>query len=242
MTQAQDANDLLMGGGIKAFSFDTLGDTILGTILDQPKAVQMTKYQSTELAYWPSGDPMMQVVVTVQTDLRDPSDPYDEGKRRLYIPPRMMTPVRQAILKSGAKGLQIGGQIAVRWVDGTGKGEGNPKVYAADYAPPAVDPAGLIPGAAPTAAPAVAQQPVTAPAVTQQPMLQQTATPAVAMQPTAAPAATQPLAAPAFGSQLPGPQKPPNVAQDMWDRLDDNQKAAVAAASAPTLTSNTPPF
>jgi hypothetical protein len=38
-----------------------------------------------EPKFWPSGDPMYQVIVTVQTQERDPSIQDDDGKRRLFI-------------------------------------------------------------------------------------------------------------------------------------------------------------
>ena len=228
MSQPQSGNDLLMSGGVKACKFDNLGDTNIGTIVDEAKAVQMTKYQSDELDFWPSGDPKMQVVVTIQTDQRDPSNALDDGRRRLHIPPRMMQPVREAILRAGAKGLAIGGRIAVRWVSGTGQGEGNPKVYAAEYQAPAVDPGGLLAGATNGATPPPSTP---QPAEPVQPML---AAPAAA--PVATPAAPQPAASAIVGSMLAGPvaddTPPPGVDPTKWATLPDAQKAAVRAAMA----------
>jgi hypothetical protein len=205
VTQPQDANDLLMSGGVKAAKFDTLGETVLGTITDQPRASQMTKYQSDELDYWPSGDPKMQIVVTLQTDQRDPANAQDDGRRRLFIVPRMMQPVREAVLRSGAKGLAIGGRLAVRWVSGTGQGEGNAKQYAAEYAPPAVDPGGLLGGQANATPAAPAPAPAAAPAP--QASLLASVTPAAAAAPP-----------------------PPGVDPVVWANLPDGQRQAVLAA------------
>lgn len=178
-----DANELLMGGGVKSIKWTDhqIGHTVIGTIAETPKAVQMTKYQSTELDFWPSGDPKMQVVVVIQTDLRDPSDAQDDGRRRLYIEPRMMAPVREAVQRIGAKGLEIGGRIAVRWISGSGQGEGNARQFAAEYAAPAVAVDSMLGAAAgngnghqATAQPAAQPAP---PAVQQQPMLSQPTAP-----------------------------------------------------------------
>lgn len=209
MTQPQDANELLMSGGIKSIGWkeQNVGYTVVGTIVDQPKTAHMTKFESDELAYWPSGDPMMEIVCIIQTELRDPSNPYDDGKRKLHISPRMMAPVRTAVQKAGAPGIAIGGKIAVQRTGGTGT-KGSPFEFAAEYAPPAVDPGSMLGGnGAPAATPAAQASPA----------------------PAAAPPATiqgSLLNAPA------GPQKPDNVTQEKWDSLSLPQQEAVSAAMA----------
>jgi hypothetical protein len=224
-----DANELLMGSGAKSCKFDNLGDTWVGTIVDQPTAKQMTKYQSTELDFWPSGDPKMQVVVPLQTDVRDPADPADNGRRVLFIPPRMMQPIRDAIILRGAKGLAIGGRLAVRWSSGTGHGEGNPKQYSAEYEPPQVD-VGSLMGNGNGAQPAA---PATPP--------QQQAPPAAAP-PVATPAST------AAGGMLTAPTAPPasevgpppGVDPGVWAGLPEAQRQAILAAMAPPAGAFTP--
>lgn len=213
-----DANELLMGSGAKSCKFDNLGDTWVGTIADTPTAKQMTKYQSTELDYWPSGDPKMQIVVPLQTDVRDPSDPSDDGRRVLFIPPRMMGPVKEAILRSGAKGLQVGGRLAVRWASGSGQGEGNPKLYTAEYAPPQVEmpiTGGQQPASPPPAAPAPA--PVAAPPPPAGGMLNAPTPPAVAQA-----------------------DPPPGVDPTVWAGLPEAQRQAILAAMAPSAAGFTP--
>ena len=209
----QDANELLMSGGVKAAKFDTLGATVIGTIADTPKAVQMTKFQSDDLDFWPSGDPKMQIIVTIQTDDRDPADPQDDGRRRLYIIPRMMQQVREAVVRAGGKGLAIGGRIAVKWVSGTGKGEGNAKQYAADYAAPALDPGSLLNGGVSAAAAPVAAAPITPPITTS---MLTAAAPVAPVAQVAAPAGVDPT---------------------VWASLPDAQRQAILAAmSNPTAT------
>jgi hypothetical protein len=239
MTQPQDAaNELLMGGGATSCKFETLGDTWVGTIVEPPKARQMTKYKSEELDFWPSGDAKMQIVVPIQTEQRDPANPADDGRRILFIPPRMMTPVREAVQRAGAKGLHIGGRIAVRWVSGAGQVEGDPKVYAADYAPPAIDPGNLLAGngaqsAATVAAPSAPAAPVAAaPAATPPPA-------------PAAPAAAPVAAAPAGGGLLNQPPlsqagPPPGVDPGVWAALPDQQRQAILAAMAHPATTAAP--
>lgn len=204
-----DANELLMSGGIKSIGWkdNPIGHTVIGTIVDQPKAEQMKKYESEELDFWPSGDPKMQILVTIQTDLRDPADTTDDGKRRLHIPPRMMKPVREAVQRASAPGLAIGGRIAVRRTGGTGA-TGSPFEFAAEYAPPALDPGSLM-GNTNGATPATQPAPAAAPAVSATMQSLGLTTPA-------APAAP-----------------PPGVDPTVWAALPETQKAAVLAAMAP---------
>jgi len=227
----QSGNDLLMSGGVPSVKFDTIGDTVIGTIVDEPKATQMNKYKTDEPAFWKSGDPMMQVIVTIQTDNRDPGDPTDDGRRRLYITPRMMPPVREAIVKAGAKGLAIGGRIAVRWISGSGEGEGNARQFAADYAAPVVDPGSLLTGT-PAAAPPPLQSAAPLSAAPTVPPVQAATTqapPAMAT-PTAAPPTGMLAAAPPVNTALTPP--PQGVDPGVWATLPEGQRLAVLAAMA----------
>src|SRR5690606_22991843 len=210
-----DANQLLMGSGVRSIKWreHQIGHTVIGTITEPPKVEQMKKYQSDELDFWPSGDPKMQIVVVLQTELRD--DDEDDGRRRLYIEPRMMSPVRDAVKAAGAKGLEVGGRLAIRWISGTGQGEGNARQFVAEYAAPMVDPGSLLNGGSQP------QQQAPAP---QAPMMQQQAP--VQAAPTS-PGATTPAPAPA------GP--PPGVDPQVWGSLPDAQRQAVLAALGPPV-------
>ncbi len=216
MTQPIDANDLLMGGGVKSVKWadQQIGHTVIGTIVDQPKAEQMKKYKSTELDFWKSGDPKMQIVVTIQTDERTDAD--DDGRRRLFIEPRMMPPVREAVLKVGAKGLAVGGRIALRWISGSGEGEGNARQFAAEYAAPAIDPGGLLAGGNGNGHQAVQQAP----------MLTTPAQSAVQASVLGQPAAGSLLA----GAPAANDDAPPGVDAATWAALPDVQRQAVKAA------------
>lgn len=216
MTNTPSANDLLMGGGVKAAAFETLGTVVRGKIVDDPKVQQMRKYQSDELDFWPSGDPKMQIVVTIQTDQRDPADAEDDGRRVLYIPPRMMQPVRDAVKAAGAKGLAVGGTIAVQWASGTGQGQGNPKVYTAAYQPPQLDPGSLLSTPNGTVTPAAV--------ATQPPML---TTPAPA---ATVPSNTMSLLTAATTPAAAGPPAGSNIDPAVWSALPAEQQRAVLAA------------
>lgn len=72
-------NDL--GGGGKAWQHD-VGDKIVGTIISV-KRVQQTDFQTGAPLTWSNGDPRMQTVVELQTDMRNGDD--DDGVRTLWL-------------------------------------------------------------------------------------------------------------------------------------------------------------
>jgi hypothetical protein len=135
---SQSANDLIMGGGAPAAKFPTVGTTIEGQIIDTTVS-QQRDFATGDLKFWKSGDPMMQAVITVQTDQRDPEIADDDGQRRLFVSSRAMREaVRDAVKAAGAKLIEPGGTIKIQYT-GDGAAEGNlnpPKLYRAKYTPP----------------------------------------------------------------------------------------------------------
>lgn len=132
-----DAMALLMGDQTPSATFPEVGSQVKGEVLALDKS-QQRDFKSKEPKTWPDGQPMMQVVVTLQTELNDGS-PEDDGKRKLYVAKRSMREaVRAAITRSGHTGSLIGGTLAVRR-DADGEAEPGlsaPHNYAAQYAPP----------------------------------------------------------------------------------------------------------
>ena len=120
MTQTNyDANDVLMGAGSPAWKFEDPGTVHEGTIAAPPQAKQEREYEKDNpgggaLKFFPSGDPIMGVVVEVQTTERDATKPDDEGKRTFYVEGRYIKEaVRGAVRTAGARGLEVGGHIRV---------------------------------------------------------------------------------------------------------------------------------
>lgn len=149
-------NDLLMGSGSKSASFPVIGTTVTGRIVREPKAQQQTDAKTNQPKTYDNGDPMMQIVAQLQTADRDPADPDDDGIRAVYIKSKMLLAVREAIKKSGAKGLEVGGELSITYTaDGekTNKAFNPPKLYAATYRPPSAEAANnVLMGSAPDAA------------------------------------------------------------------------------------------
>lgn len=145
-----DINDFLMASGSKSAKFEAVGDTIRGEIVTAE--VKQQSDPDGNLKTWSNGDPVMQLVITVQTDDRDGDD--DDGQRRIYAKggnyeaasgkgTSMLVAIREAVKKAGVAKLEVGGTITVAH-SGLGKktspAYSAPKLYVAKYEPPTSKP------------------------------------------------------------------------------------------------------
>lgn len=199
-----DANDILMGGGAPTAKFATIGAVVTGTVLREPEARQQKDFRTQAPETWKDGSPKMMVVVQLGTTDRDPDRADDDGTRMLYIQGKHLTEaVRQAVRASGANGIHTGGQLTVQYVaDGQAENGLNPPKL---YAARYEPPAVSLAGVgAPTTQPA--------PAATAATVQQQIHT---------TPAAVGVL-----------PQRPAQIDEGTWNRMDAGQQERVAAAFA----------
>lgn len=135
--QTPNADDFLMGGGgAPTAKFPLPGTVVSGRITQKPTVEQQRDIKTGDAKFWSDGNPMMQLVVTIQTDLRDPSIDEDDGRRRLFVKGVMKNAVADAVRVAGARGLEVGGTLAVTYThDGVAKERGMspPKQYTATY-------------------------------------------------------------------------------------------------------------
>lgn len=137
MNTHDDVNDFLLSGGVPSAKFPTIGTTVKGTVVSSTVA-QQTDYTSGKPKFYDDGNPMMQVVVTLQTAERDPAVENDDGLRKVYVRGQMTKAVSDALRTAGAK-LANGGTLAVQYTgDKPAEKAGlNPaKQYRAQYQPP----------------------------------------------------------------------------------------------------------
>ncbi len=134
---SKDAMDMLMGSGGTSATFPTIGTKYMGHV------VAMEKRQQRDLKgnkkFWDDGEPMWQIVFTLDTGVIDPSVKDDDGYRNVYAKAQMLQAIRDAVKKSGWKGDVVGGSLGVKYVaDGqsTNPGFNPPKVYQAVYEAP----------------------------------------------------------------------------------------------------------
>ena len=148
MPERDEINEFLNGSQGKAFPFESIGDTVTGTIVDMKK-VQQTDMESGKPQFWDNGDPKMMLRIVLQTDLHD--DGEDEGIRSVYLRGGNFTAskgkgtsslvaVKDAVRRSGTdKGIEIGGKLTVQY---SGEGAKSnrafsaPKLYTAHYEAP----------------------------------------------------------------------------------------------------------
>lgn len=118
----RSANDVLMGGGgAPSWNFPEPGVRKVAKIVKPPTTRQETEYDQRnphtpgKPKFFPSGDPIMMVMVEVQTDERDyATDQEDDGRRTFYIQGRRLRDaVRDAVRAGGADGLEVGGILDV---------------------------------------------------------------------------------------------------------------------------------
>lgn len=130
------SKDFLGGGGPKSVSFKALGDSITGTIGEMEVTQQTTP--AGELKTWKDGSPMLQLVITLATQLHEDAD--DDGIRRLFVNSyNMRLRLQEAVAAVGAEQLDDGGQLIVTYVsDGerSNPAFSPPKQYVASYVPP----------------------------------------------------------------------------------------------------------
>lgn len=133
-----DLDDLFAGGGSPAASFKAIGDSITGVITDAV-ARQQTDFDDGTPLTWDNGDPMMEVVLTLSTSLRDKEIEDDDGSRRVFCRGQMLTAMKQAVRKAKDKKPRIGGRITITHTDlgeVKKKGFNAPKLFEVVYEAP----------------------------------------------------------------------------------------------------------
>lgn len=148
MATAIDPNAFLMGSGIaSAFNKESVLGSVVGGIITEMEVKQQTDIMDGSPKTWDNGDPQMQLVITIQTDGIAITDD-DDGKRRFYVKgsktagsKSMHDAVLSAVKASGAKALEIGGHLKVKFT-GTEPAKtrnlSDSKLWAAKYVPPII--------------------------------------------------------------------------------------------------------
>lgn len=124
--------------GGKGLKFQQPGTSYSGTINAEPYEEQQKEYGSDRPATYPNGDPKMQILVNLDTQLREEAD--DDGRRTLYVnSPKMKRAIFDAITAAGENDLKVGGTLTVTFTgfDPNSKNPQNPaKLYSASYVAP----------------------------------------------------------------------------------------------------------
>lgn len=160
----RDALDDLLGGGIPSVKFPHINSGVEGTVIAVDH-VQETDFESQAPLTWDDGSPRMQVVLTLQTDERDPSIEQDDGQRKLYCKFKIKQALAAALRAAGhpRNGSMIGGRLRMTWSSeepSTRRGFSAKKLYTGVWTAPAQ--VALLDDTPPAAAPQTAAQPAAA--------------------------------------------------------------------------------
>ena len=134
-----DVNSVLMGAGGRSASFKKHDDQVWGTVMAY-ELRQQHDIATGEPLTWPDGNPKNQIVITLLTE--ESEDDEDDGLRRVYVkvPSQLLTAMRQAVTKAGAKGIDEGGKFLVRYTgdaEPKQRGFNGQKLYFCKYEKPA---------------------------------------------------------------------------------------------------------
>lgn len=109
----------LNGGGGAPAHFkkgDQIGKSLTGKIL-KLEVRQERDFKDKKPKFYDDGNPIEQLVITLQTAYRDPEDQHDDGQRRTFIKNRQKGDVREATAVGGSpEGLEIGGILTQTFV------------------------------------------------------------------------------------------------------------------------------
>lgn len=100
-----------------AFDKDTQpGYYVRGQILDVSVS-NRTDYKTGDVLYFKDGKPKQQVVITIQTDIRDGAD--DDGRRRVYVKMDYKSDregLVRAVEAAGDDDVRVGGELAAQFL------------------------------------------------------------------------------------------------------------------------------
>ncbi len=114
------------------------GTTVAGLIVSDPEVRVVRDYATGEPRLFSDGNPMKQWVFRVQTELRDPSIPGDDGVRAIYVKGHNKKRLRECAdlmaLPEDQRVIRRGGWLSDTYV----REDGDAKIHDYRYRPPAV--------------------------------------------------------------------------------------------------------
>src|SRR4051812_45781650 len=111
-----------MGSSVEAAKFASIGDLVQGTIVKIGDKQQARKFRTDgklgDLATWDDGQPIWQVRIDIQTDIRDPLIQNDDGIRGLYVRAgtELRKVIQEAVRMSGSKEILVGAFLGVQFI------------------------------------------------------------------------------------------------------------------------------
>jgi hypothetical protein len=146
-SENNDFDTLLMGmKGDPAVKFPTPGSFVEGTVVAKEAAPKrkFNRNPNAPVEYelyktGPNqGQPIKELIVTLQTALRDPAIENDRGLRRVFFPFQMQQELAKAVKAANGQGLPIGAFLRIVFThEIPSQGGGSPrKEYSVEYRAP----------------------------------------------------------------------------------------------------------
>lgn len=135
-----NADDVLLGttgAPVVKFPVDSPGTLVKGTVIS--KEVRQARDLDGTPKTFDDGQPKLDVVITIQTELRDSSIDDDDGTRRIIAGYEMQKAIGTAMRNANVKTLDRGGMLAVKHTHNeaaTKNGRSPTKKFAAEYKAP----------------------------------------------------------------------------------------------------------
>jgi hypothetical protein len=137
--QYDEIDRMFGGGGAPAVSFKAIGDSVAGVITDLASRQQRDYEDNSPKVWADTGKPMMELIVTLDTGIIDPTIEDDDGSRRVFVRGAMLTAFGDACRLAKTRRPEVGGKVTI-----THSGLGTPsnprfnapKLFAIAYEPP----------------------------------------------------------------------------------------------------------
>ena len=101
-----------LSSGAKSAKFPTVGSKVSGSVVGS-ELQQQIDFDTQLPKFWPDGNPMLQLVVTIKTGELNAAD---DGCRRIFAKGQMLAALKAAVKASGSSGLLNGQGITVTYV------------------------------------------------------------------------------------------------------------------------------
>lgn len=110
--------------------FPTPGTSVCG-VVEAVTERHATEFGTGKPKYWPSGDPVIEHVITLRQD--------DDERAVIYAKPEQQRAIRKAVTMSGAHSFETGARLTLTYVgdDPASKAAIKKKLYEATYEAPA---------------------------------------------------------------------------------------------------------
>lgn len=121
----------LTNDGKRSAKFAQFGDFVDGIVTETPTVRQQLDFNTKEPKFYNSGNPIMQMIIYLQTETREDDD--DDGIRIYYVDSKnKRETLRDAVGAAGATEVEVGARIRVEFLAG-GTRSGEAKEYKSQY-------------------------------------------------------------------------------------------------------------